>query len=149
MAQQTLAEASKSFAAFQGNSLPELYVWLAVILKHNVSDAIRRHLLAQSRSVKVECRFDDSSPAGRGWDGVCLADQTSPSTVISRGEVQERLRTAIDDLPPRQREAVRLRHFEGRPLTDIAIKLDCTVPAAAAVIARGLRTLRDTLQDLD
>jgi RNA polymerase sigma-70 factor (ECF subfamily) len=147
--QQTFAEAHQAFAAFDGSSLPELYAWLAAILNNNVNDAVRRHVLAQGRSVKAECHLDGSSSAGAGWDGACAADQTSPSMAVARGETQEQLRIALECLPPRQRDAVRLRHLEARPLADIAAQLGCTVPAAAAVIARGLRTLRNTLHDLD
>jgi RNA polymerase sigma-70 factor (ECF subfamily) len=149
MVQQTLTDANESFATFRGDSLPELFVWLAAILNHNVSDAVRQHLLAGRRTVKIECHLDDSSQGGSGWDGLCAADQTSPSMAVSREELQVRLSAAIESLPPRQREAVRLRHLEGRPLASIAGKLGCTVPAAAAVIARGLHALRDTLRDLD
>lgn len=146
--QQTLAEANESFAAFNGNSLPELFVWLAAILNHNVSDAVRQHLLAERRTVKVECHSDDSSPDDTGWKDVFAADQTSPSMACSRGEAQVRLRVAIEGLPPRQCKAVRLRHLEGRSLANVAVELGCTVPAAAATIARGLRALRIKLQDL-
>ncbi len=148
MVQQSLAEANATFDGFRGSSLPELFAWLAAIMNHNVSDAVRQHVLARRRTVKAEYRLDDSSRSS-GWDGVCEADQTSPSMVVARREVQERLRTALERLPPRQRDAVRLRHLEGWPLADIAAELDCTVPAAAAVIARGLRALRAALQNLD
>jgi len=149
MVQQTLAEASDSFAAFHGNSLPELFGWLAAILNHNISDAVHQHVLAQRRSVKVECRLDDTSQLGAGWEGVSATEQTSPSMAAARDEAEERLRYALDSLPPRQREAVRLRHLEGRPLADIATQLGCTPQAAAAVIARGLRGLREALQAPD
>jgi hypothetical protein len=43
MVQQTFAVANASFAAFRGNSLPELFKWLTVILSHNVSDTVRLH----------------------------------------------------------------------------------------------------------
>jgi DNA-directed RNA polymerase specialized sigma24 family protein len=42
-----------------------------------------------------------------------------------------------------------MRHLEGRPLTDIAAELGCNAQAAAAVIARGLRNLRQALQNID
>jgi DNA-directed RNA polymerase specialized sigma24 family protein len=42
-----------------------------------------------------------------------------------------------------------MRHFESRPLAEIAAELDCTPQAAAAAIARGLRALREQLQDLN
>ncbi len=149
MVQQTFAEANESFAAFRGNTLAELFEWLTAILDHNVKDAIRQHVLAQRRSVKSECRLDDSSQANGNWDGLCAADQTPPSMVADREEAQQRLRGALDDLPARQRAAVRLRHLDGRPLADIATELGCTKQAAAAVIARGLRGLRAALIDRD
>jgi RNA polymerase sigma-70 factor (ECF subfamily) len=147
--QQTLAEANESFTAFRGNSLPELYEWLASILRHNVSDVVRWHMLAERRTVKAECRLDDSSRGGARWDGVCAADQTSPSIAAARDEAYEQLCVAIEALPVRQRAAVRLRHLEGRPLADIAIELSCSPQAAAAIIARGLRSLRAALHDID
>jgi RNA polymerase sigma-70 factor (ECF subfamily) len=147
MVQQTFAEASQSFDVFEGGSLAELYVWLAAILNHNVSDAVRQHLLAERRSVRAECRVDDSSRGGTGWNAICAADQTSPSMAASRDESKVRLLSAVAGLPARQSQAVRMRHLEGRSLQEIAAELDCTVPAAAAVIARGLRALREVLGD--
>jgi RNA polymerase sigma-70 factor (ECF subfamily) len=147
--QQTLAEANESFPEFEGSTLAELDVWLAAILRNNTKDAVREHVLAQRRTVRMECHLDDASDAGAGWDGVSAADQTSPSMAAARNETDELLRLAIDNLPPRQRDAVRMRHLEGRPLEDIAAQLDCTAQAAAAVIARGLRSLRESLKDLE
>jgi RNA polymerase sigma-70 factor (ECF subfamily) len=149
MVQQTFAEANESFAAFRGNSMSELFDWLAAILNHNVSDAVRQHLLAQRRTVRAEHRLDNSSQGGAERDALCIVDQTPPSAVASRTEAHERLHAALEYLPPRQREAVRLRHLEGRALADIAIELRCSRPAAAAIIARGLRSLRAALHDPD
>jgi RNA polymerase sigma-70 factor (ECF subfamily) len=147
IAQQTLAEASESFAMFRGATLPELFAWLAAILRHNVDDAVRQHVMAERRSVRMERCLDDVS--GNGCDAVSAADQTSPSMAAARGEMQDRLQMALDRLPERQRDAVRMRHLESRPLADIAEKLDCSLQAAAAVIARGLRGLREELKDLE
>jgi RNA polymerase sigma factor (sigma-70 family) len=124
-------------------------VWLAAIMNHNVNDAVREHVMAQRRTVRAECHLDDGSHAGAGWNGVIAADQTTPSMAAARRENEQRLRRAIENLPPRQRTAVRMRHFENRPLADIAVELDCTAQAAAAAIARGLRALREELQDLN
>ena len=147
--QETLAEANQSFATFQGRSLPELFAWLAAILNHNVTDAVREHLLAQCRMVSSECHSDGISNPGAGWQPAFVADQTSPSMAAARGEAQEQLRIALETLPPRQRDAVRMRHLEGRPLAEIAAELRCTKQAAAQAIARGLRSLRGALSELD
>jgi RNA polymerase sigma factor (sigma-70 family) len=49
---------------------------------------------------------------------------------------------ALDALPARQREALRLKHLEGRTLAETAGLLNCSVAAAAGLLARGMRTLR-------
>jgi RNA polymerase sigma-70 factor (ECF subfamily) len=149
MVQQTFAEANESFADFRGNSLPELFDWLAAILNHNVRDAVRQHVLAERRTVRAERRLDDSSQGNAQWERRCVADHTPPGTIASRNESQELLLAALESLPARQRDAVRLRHLEGRPLADIATELNCTRQAAAAIIARGLRSLRAALYDSD
>jgi RNA polymerase sigma-70 factor (ECF subfamily) len=145
--QQTLAEANQSFATFQGASLPELLAWMTAILRHNVDDAVRQHVLAERRSVRCERCLDNDS--GAGFDGSLPADQTSPSMAAARGEMHDRLQMALDRLPERQRDAVRMRYLEGRPLADIAAKLNCTLQAAAAVVARGLRGLREELKEFE
>jgi RNA polymerase sigma-70 factor (ECF subfamily) len=146
--QQTLAEANQSFAEFRGNSLPELFEWLCAILDHNVKDTIREHLLAQRRSVKSEFRLDDSSEAHAKWNGFHESNITPPSEAAQRGELRERISTALNQLPARQHAAVRLRHLQGRPLDEIAAELECSKQAAAAIIARGLRGLRAALSDI-
>jgi RNA polymerase sigma-70 factor, ECF subfamily len=148
MVQQTFADANESFAAFRGSSLPELFTWLAAILNNNVTDAVRQHVIAERRSVKAECQFDNSSHARAKWN-LCVADQTPPSMVVDRSEAHKQLQTALECLPARQRMAVSMRHLEGRPLDDIAVELKCTRQAAAAVIARGLRGMRAALVDMD
>jgi RNA polymerase sigma-70 factor (ECF subfamily) len=147
--QQTFAEANESFSAFRGNSLAQLFDWMSAILNHNVTDAVREHVLAERRTVKAERRLDGSSQGGAEWDRLCAIDQTPPGAAAVRNEAHERLRLALQCLPPRQRTAVRLRHLEGRSLADIAIELNCTRQAAAAILARGLRSLRAVLHDSD
>lgn len=145
--QQTFAEAHIAFAAFHGKSLQELYTWLGAILSNNVSDAVRSHLVAQRRTVRAEHHLEDGSHSGMGWGGVGAPDQTTPSMAVARTEAYERLQRVIEKLPPRQAQAVCMRHFENRSLIDIAAELNCTPQAAAAAIARGLRALRELLKD--
>src|SRR5262249_30732556 len=78
MVQLSLAEASQSFAAFRGNSLPELFDWLATIVNNNVTDAIRQHVLAQRRTINAELHPDGSSQNGADLDRLCVADHTPP-----------------------------------------------------------------------
>lgn len=51
------------------------------------------------------------------------------------------LEAALMDLPPRQRQAVVLRHLEGLSNPDIAAVMDIGVEAVESLTARGRRTL--------
>lgn len=145
--QQTFADATQSFEAFRGTTVSELLAWLTAVLNNNVTDVIRQHVLAQRRTVNAECQLNDSSRGNVNRSGLYIADQTPPSAVADRVESHDRLQAALQRLPARQCTAVRLRHLEGRPLVDIATELGCTNQAAAAIIARGLRSLRAALND--
>lgn len=147
MVQQTFADANHSFMDFRGTTMAQLFEWLNVILDHNIKDAIRRHVLAQRRSVRSERRLDGSSQITANWRNSIAANHTPPMAAADRDESQHQLLAALERLPPRQRAAVRLRHLEGKPLADIALELECSKQAAAAVIARGLRALRAVLHD--
>jgi RNA polymerase sigma-70 factor (ECF subfamily) len=75
------------------------------------------------------------------------ADQSSPSQQAQRNEEAVRLARALAKLPEAQREAVVLRHFEERSLADIAKHLDRTPAAVVGLLQRGLKTLRELLQE--
>lgn len=55
------------------------------------------------------------------------------------------LRKAIAQLPPRQAQAVSLRHLEGLSLPEIGQIMDITAEAAESLIARGKRALTAAL----
>jgi RNA polymerase sigma-70 factor, ECF subfamily len=52
-------------------------------------------------------------------------------------------------LPENQREALVLRHWHGCSLAEIAEQLGCTTAAVTGLLHRGLRKLRQLLQDLE
>ena len=54
---------------------------------------------------------------------------------------------AVTALPPPQRVAIVLRHFEGLPLAEIADITGSTVPAVRSHLFRGRRTLSKTLAE--
>jgi RNA polymerase sigma-70 factor (ECF subfamily) len=56
------------------------------------------------------------------------------------------LYSALARLPVRQREAVSMRHLEGISNPEIAEKLELSIRAVESLIARGKRTLSETLQ---
>ena len=69
-----------------------------------------------------------------------------PQAVMAR-ERARRVREAVDALPPRQRMALVLQHFEGMSYDEIAEALECSPSAVDALLVRAKRKLRDALRD--
>jgi RNA polymerase sigma-70 factor (ECF subfamily) len=140
--QESLADAWKARANFKGRSKAALVAWLQAILEHNVRDVVREHIEADKRSVRQERSLDELRSSGAARADVFVSAELSPTARLARREALARLMQFLDDLPPRQREAVRMRYIEHRTLHEIAAHLDCKANAAAQLIARGLARLR-------
>jgi RNA polymerase sigma-70 factor, ECF subfamily len=139
--QQTCLSGYRNFAAFQGRSLREFVVWLQRIHDRNMNDAIREHHQAARRAVGREAVMVD------GWEReIAASGESSPSARAMANEDAVILTLALEDLPFEQREAVRLRHIEGRPLAEIADRLGRSEDAIGGLLKRGLQALRRRFQ---
>lgn len=142
--QQTFLDAHAAFPRFAGGTADEFGAWLTAVLDHNIGRLLRDHTRRQKRAVGREC------PLGTGSDGaadgpVLPGRLTTPSQRAMRAEDAERLLRALDALPADQREAVRLRHLDGRSLAEIAESMGRSLSATAGLIKRGVQALRDLL----
>lgn len=137
VAQQTFLSAVRGFEQFNGSTANELAVWLQQIHERNLQDAVRKHALAQKRSVDREQTFIEEE--------VPSIELTSPSQRLMLGERAVRLAAAISQLPEDQQEAVRMRHLDGETLESISRRMDRSERAVAGLLFRGLRNLRKAL----
>ena len=149
--QQTFLEAHQQLAKFRGAGSPtagaELAGWLRRILANNLADAVRGMGRAR-RDAGRERSLERDLEASSLRLGSCLAaEQSSPSQKVCREERGVALAAALAELPPAQREAVLLRYFHGRSLPEVARQLGRTVPSAVGLLQRGLKGLRERLQD--
>ncbi|MEX2169208.1 MAG: sigma-70 family RNA polymerase sigma factor [Pirellulales bacterium] len=145
--QQTLAEALDRFPGFVGSVEPEFSAWIGVIHRHVIENAVRVHVQAQKRSVARETALY----FGHGSAALPLelaSDESTPSTRLMRGEKAARLMHLLDSLPERQAFALRMRFYEKLPMRDLADLLGTSELAAAGLIKRGLRNLRQRLHEL-
>jgi RNA polymerase sigma-70 factor (ECF subfamily) len=71
-----------------------------------------------------------------------------PMDGLLADERQTRVRDAVDTLPPRQRMALVLKHFEGMSYDEVAEVLECSPTAVDSLLIRARRKLKDTLADL-
>ena len=75
------------------------------------------------------------------------AEQSSPSQKAQRNEQVLQLCEALDELPESQREAVQLHYWQDCTLAEIAEQMDRTPAAVAGLLKRGLRKLRELMQE--
>jgi len=74
--------------------------------------------------------------------GIALDEPGPDRSVIARQELR-RLQTALDQLPPRQREAVLMRKIEGLSRPEIAARMGIAEPTVSVHLAAGMATLAD------
>ncbi len=72
----------------------------------------------------------------------------TPSKAHHRREVSDIVAAAVDTLPPRQRAAIALVHFDGTSNIDAAAVMEVSVEALESLLARGRRTLKKQLTAL-
>jgi RNA polymerase sigma-70 factor (ECF subfamily) len=72
----------------------------------------------------------------------------SPERALQNVELSRSLQAALDALPPRQRAAILLCHYEGCGNVDAAESLGISVEAMESLLSRGRRSLRASLGHL-
>jgi RNA polymerase sigma-70 factor (ECF subfamily) len=114
-----------------GNAAPWLYG-----IAHNVLlDSLRK-------------RQTDASARKRLGLPEAMAPDPELEAVENRASLPQAVLQALDDLPPDERELLRLRVVEERPYREIAAKLSCTPQAARLRFSRLLRRLQFSLGGL-
>jgi len=145
LVQQTLLKAHQMRGEFRGETDAERAAWLRVILANTLADAIRKFApKAGRREQSLEAALEQSS---RRLEGILAADQSTPSQRAIRDEQLLFLADALARLPDDQRRAIELRYLQGLATVEIAGRMNRTVAAVGGLLQRGLRTLRDSLDE--
>jgi RNA polymerase sigma-70 factor, ECF subfamily len=76
-----------------------------------------------------------------------LASGTSPSHALIRDELRQRLRAALEQLAPHDREVLVMRNLEQLPIAEIAAVLGLTEGAVKVRHLRALQRLRAILEE--
>ena len=71
-----------------------------------------------------------------------------PSGLFARKQTSEAVQRALAELPERQRAALTLVHYEGMAADEAASVLEISIEALESLLARGRRTLRESLRSL-
>jgi RNA polymerase sigma-70 factor, ECF subfamily len=129
VAQETFVRAWRALPGFRGEA--RLATWLV------------RIAINVSRSVGVEGR---RSVALGEADGVPDPAEGADAGLLRRA-TRKRIRRAVRDLPPRQREVVALKVFSEMTYEDVASAMGLTVGAVKAHLHQAVAGLRRRLAD--
>lgn len=145
--QTVMLRAYDGLADFRGATHEELAAWLRKILANTLANVLRdrlRDLRDVRREVNLEQALDQSSL----HLAACAASrEPSPSSVLQGKEDAVRLAEALAQLPDLQREAVTLKHLEGRSLVEVANLMARSPASVASLLRRGLVKLRELLEE--
>jgi RNA polymerase sigma-70 factor (ECF subfamily) len=148
LVQQTLLEAYRDFASFQGQQEGDLLAWLRRILANNLFNEARR-LGAQQRDAAREVSLEqlqaglDHSSATLGR---CLADDAEPpSQIAARREAAVHLADTLARLPADYQTVLLLRVFEGLSAEEVAQRMGRSAGAVRMLQLRALTALRTEL----
>jgi RNA polymerase sigma-70 factor, ECF subfamily len=143
--QQTLLRAHQRRDQFRGQSDGERAAWLRKILANTMIDALRKHgAEADRRDRSLEQALEQSSCR---LEALLAAGTSSPSAKYEHHEQLTRLAGALARLPEDQRRAVELRHLEELSIAEICRLMDRTTASVGGLIQRGLRGLREILEE--
>lgn len=121
--------------------------WLRRVFLNNLLDALRMRK-AKRRDMRRERRLDDPiEQSASRLETYLQAAESSPSAKAIRHERAELLLQAIARLPDDQRTAIELHHLQELPLEKIATTMNRPKGAVAALIYRGMKKLRASLEE--
>jgi RNA polymerase sigma-70 factor (ECF subfamily) len=130
--QETLLESSRKIGVFEDRGPGSFYRWVVGIARFKVAEARRAQRAWKRAAVPL--------------DGPVPGAETSPSGRVVRAERADGVAAAIEALPERQRDAVRMRYLEGRSVEETAAEMGCSGAAVKSLVARGLGVLAGALR---
>ncbi|GIT90678.1 RNA polymerase sigma subunit ECF family protein [Jannaschia pagri] len=129
--QETFLRLWRKADEWDANGTARLSTWMGRVASNLAIDRKRR--------AKRAAPMDDATEVPDGTPGI--------EARLIEGDRRAALVRALDSLPPRQRQAVVLRHIEGYSNPDIAAMMGTGVEAVESLIARGKRQLTATLTE--
>ena len=146
LVQETLLRAVQGLDDCRAQTDGERIKWLQRILVNAARDKIAEHKAAK-RNLDLEKSLQavvaDSSARLEAW---AAAEQSSPSQQAQRHELSLQVAEALVRLPTNQQDAILLHHASGASVSQIAQRMGCTTKAVAGLLYRGLKKLREILQ---
>ena len=150
--QEALVEVIRQFPQFTGQNEAALVGWLRRLVGQKLADLGRYHSRAKRSAGTPDVALDAAwdLPGGSGSQGGRLLDmlslsQTSPSEAASRRELTVLLADALAALPEAEAEVLWLYHAENLSFESIGDRMSLSRKSIRGIWARGLKSLKRTL----
>ena len=131
LAQEALLKAWRARASFDGRANPR--TWIFTIARNHWRDRLRRkRSRPKTEAMSESLELTESLPP--------------PHVAASRSELAGAVRTAMDNLPPEQREVLALRESKGLKFREIAAVLGIPAATAKSRVRYALLKLADELK---
>jgi RNA polymerase sigma-70 factor (ECF subfamily) len=111
-----------------------LRTWLATLAHRRAVDLVRREVARRRRTEREAARATS----------VPNVEESALALVAA-----ERVRAAVNGLPPDQRQAIELAYFGGKTYREVGQGLGIPEGTAKSRLRLGLRRIADTLEDLE
>ncbi len=148
--QDTYLDVSRRIGEYLAAPTVPFYIWLRFLAVQRLQMVQRTQLGTKMRDVRREISLPEADGTFASVDsmaGQLVSHLTSPSQAAVRQELQERLRAALDDMEPLDREVLALRHFEELANHEVAALLGISKDAASKRHIRALIRLQEILVD--
>jgi RNA polymerase sigma-70 factor (ECF subfamily) len=142
--QDTWVGVLRGLSGFEGRSSVRTWVFRILVNRARTAGTRERRSVAieDMEPVVDQSRFDLSG----GWISPPEAWIEQIDDRVAAAKMVGRLRLAIEDLPPRQREVVTLRDIEGLSSDDVCGVLEITGANQRVLLHRGRSRLRQVLE---
>lgn len=140
--QEAFTKAYRSLPGFRRDS--SFYTWLYRITANLGIDHQRRN----TRKLKRELELDETRLTPEQAHHTGPRPSATPGQNLERKQLAGRIRAAIDQLPPDQRNVIVLRELEGLSYKEIAETVGCAEGTVMSRLYYGRRKLQQILRDL-
>lgn len=144
--QDTLLKAWQHFPQFRGETEADFLAWLRKILRRNLANERRQHVLSAMRSIQREVRLAEAAMMWRPGDADSDAGSFDRQTQAL--EWHETLDLVLRRLPKNYRQVLHLHTQEEMTFAQVGQQLCCSSEAARKLWKRAAKKLARLLRDV-
>lgn len=137
--QEAFVRVYRGLSQFHGGS--SFFTWLYRIVHNLAIDVIRRP--ARRDAVELEVALDAEEPSDESFLRRLL--EADPQEVAQRKELQERIRAALDELPPYHRGVIVMREVYGMSYEEMAEAMEVSKGTIMSRLFHARRKLQRAL----